>query len=298
MRLEFCQGKIGCLSSHRSISGCVSTFKMISHTQTYLIIGLAFAAVLQNDDQIDFYETAWFQRYWTLSLPIALLYVLLLFTARPLLCKTNACVFQQSLKYWNYTLALFSILGFYRVGGEFLDTWRTEGLEATICQDDYSHSKSVYFWYFLFVGSKILEMGDSLLLLMGNKPVRFIHWFHHALTMIYAWYIAAYLPAIGRWFSVMNFAVHSLMYTYYFLQANHIRVSRKISMLVTSLQILQMFIGLAVSVWAFTAKNWLGRPCGNAGWTSEAGIALYSFYCGLFVNFFCTSYLRKGIAIQ
>ena len=93
--------------------------------------------------------------------------------------------------------------------------------------------------------------------------------------------------------STLNFVVHSLMYTYYFLAAHGVKVSRKISMLITTLQIVQMFLGLGISIAAFASKQWLGQRCDNGGYTVEAAILMYSSYVYLFVHLFCKNYLSK-----
>ena len=39
--------------------------------------------------------------------------------------------------------------------------------------------------------------------------------YHHMTVLIYAWYSYGDYIAPARWFVVMNYTVHSLMYTYY-----------------------------------------------------------------------------------
>jgi len=260
----------------------------------YLVIVLAFVALIQNDDQIAFLETEWFQSYWTISIPIAALYIGIVHLGKR---KSGQPIRGNGplLKYWaahNMALFIFSVLGAYRVGGEFLQTLSGKGFVATFCDNDYFHTRSVYFWYFLFVTSKSFEMGDTFFLLAANKPVRFIHWYHHAVTMIYSFYIAAYLPAIGRWMSSMNFCVHSLMYSYYFVSSYGVRVPRKISMVITTLQTAQMFVGLTINTLAFVSKH-RGQPCSNGGYTVEAGILMYISYVFLFVDLFRKTYFRQ-----
>ena len=44
--------------------------------------------------------------------------------------------------------------------------------------------------------------------------------YHHVTVLIYCWYSFSEYTAPARWFVVMNFIVHSLMYSYYFLKAS------------------------------------------------------------------------------
>jgi hypothetical protein len=43
--------------------------------------------------------------------------------------------------------------------------------------------------------------------------------YHHVTVLIYCWYSFTEYTAPARWFVVMNFVVHSIMYSYYALRA-------------------------------------------------------------------------------
>ena len=47
---------------------------------------------------------------------------------------------------------------------------------------------------------------------------------------------------------VMNYSVHSIMYTYYTLRAMRIRVPKVFAVITTSLQIIQMIFGLLITL--------------------------------------------------
>ncbi|KAK7475834.1 hypothetical protein BaRGS_00032884, partial [Batillaria attramentaria] len=57
-----------------------------------------------------------------------------------------------------------------------------------------------------------------------------------------------------RWFMVMNYIVHSLMYTYYALRAMRFRFPKFISIVITTLQLMQMIIGVVINVLTYQAK--------------------------------------------
>ena len=46
--------------------------------------------------------------------------------------------------------------------------------------------------------------------------------------------------AVSRWFMVMNYFVHSFMYTYYTLRAMKVHVPKPVAMLITTMQIAQV----------------------------------------------------------
>ena len=43
--------------------------------------------------------------------------------------------------------------------------------------------------------------------------------YHHLTVMCYGFYTYSVFPSTGRWFMVMNYCVHSIMYSYYALRA-------------------------------------------------------------------------------
>ena len=43
--------------------------------------------------------------------------------------------------------------------------------------------------------------------------------YHHLTVMCYGFYTFSVFPSTGRWFMVMNYCVHSIMYSYYALRA-------------------------------------------------------------------------------
>lgn len=55
----------------------------------------------------------------------------------------------------------------------------------------------------------------------------------------------------SRIVALMNYTVHSLMYSYYTLRALKIRVPKAVNILITSLQILQMIIGICLTLQVF-----------------------------------------------
>ncbi|CAG7838039.1 unnamed protein product, partial [Allacma fusca] len=74
--------------------------------------------------------------------------------------------------------------------------------------------------------------------------------------------------------------------------AKKVRVSKSIAVLITSLQTLQMAVGMVVGFYALSMKL-SGVDCDvpvpNLLWS----LAMYSSYFALFVNFFRKSYFRR-----
>jgi elongation of very long chain fatty acids protein 6 len=97
----------------------------------------------------------------------------------------------------------------------------------------------------------------------------------------------------GQLFISMNFLVHAVMYSYYAIRAQGlVRIPLWVSVGVTSLQLLQMVLGVALYVDAYLMlRN--GVPC-NVKYTNiYFGLGIYFSYAVLFGHFFYVSYVKK-----
>lgn len=104
---------------------------------------------------------------------------------------------------------------------------------------------------------------------------------------------ALLLTAASRWFMFMNYAVHSIMYTYYALCSYGLRPPRWVSMTVTSLQTAQMLVGVGISLFVAHVKWIQGRLCNQSDANLLFCFAIYISFAILFVRFFVCSYLFK-----
>merc|ERR1719282_2311181 len=148
---------------------------------------------------------------------------------------------------WSFSLAIFSIFGTLRTWPEFLHSFGNKGLHYSVCDPSFLSADHVTaLWTWLFVLSKLPELVDTVFIVLRKQKLIFLHWYHHVTVLIYCWYSFSEYTAPARWFVVMNFCVHSLMYSYYFLKAMRIKVPRSIAMVITTLQLLQMVVGCIV----------------------------------------------------
>ncbi|CAG2106306.1 unnamed protein product [Medioppia subpectinata] len=120
------------------------------------------------------------------------------------------------------------------------------GFTATVCQADFYRDIRVLWWCYLFVWSKVPELIDTT-------------------TSEY--------PATTNYMVTMNYGVHSLMYTYYACMACGWRLSRRLSVCITSLQIVQMFAGFYINYVAMNRKL-NGQPCDVSLHVAKAGVTL------------------------
>nr|CAD7567629.1 unnamed protein product [Timema californicum] len=81
------------------------------------------------------------------------------------------------------------------------------------------HDRVSGFWTWMFVLSKLPELGDTVFIVLRKQPLIFLHWYHHITVLLYSWFSYTEYTASARWFIVMNYFVHSVMYSYYALRS-------------------------------------------------------------------------------
>ncbi|KAK6020859.1 GNS1/SUR4 family protein [Ostertagia ostertagi] len=136
---------------------------------------------------------------------------------------------------------------------DFLQSLYKYGIYRSLCFSCHPHDVAA-FWSLLFAISKIVELGDTMFIVLRKKPLIFLHYYHHAAVLIYTVHSGAEHAAPGRAFIAMNFLAHSVMYTYYTFTAYGIRVPKWVSMGVTTIQTAQMLAGVAVSYIVYRIK--------------------------------------------
>ncbi|CAG2106066.1 unnamed protein product [Medioppia subpectinata] len=251
--------------------------------------GLPFAFDFEARFARDFHRQ-WLYHHWWVSIYVCVLYVTLVLVGQHVMSRRpKPLSLRVALFCWNLFLAFFSIVGTIRCLPEFVSVIRTSGLESSYCVSSYYDDVRLTFWYWVFVWSKVVELGDTGFIIARKQTLIPLHWIHHVLTLSYAFFVIGEAPASARWMVNMNFTIHSLMYSYYALKAIRVPVSRTIAMAITTAQILQMVFGLYINFFAFHQK-WSGRHCDTSISASASGLILYALFFALFINFFAKTY--------
>ena len=113
---------------------------------------------------------------------------------------------------WNAALALFSALGVAQLAPLLLGQLRRRSAVDVLCDATYWIDDP---WALAFVLSKVVELGDTVLLLARGKPLSFLHVYHHSSVLVFSAHAYHVRNPAGLWYMVLNLLVHSLMYTYY-----------------------------------------------------------------------------------
>jgi len=201
---------------------------------------------------------------------------------------------RKTMALWNLCLAVFSGIGFVRVFPQFVHNYFVRfSLHENLCEDPQETygSGATGVWVMLFVLSKFPELLDTFFLLIHQKPVIFLHWYHHVTVLLYCWHSYVVNTTSGIIFCVMNYFVHSIMYFYYFLMVLKKRPKWFNPMWVTYCQISQMWVGVAVTLLTFYYKSF--NQCQHI--SSENNLIafiMYGSYLVLFLQFFVRRYLK------
>ncbi|KAF6017453.1 ELOVL6 [Bugula neritina] len=231
------------------------------------------------------------KNHYMLSVWSSLVYVVVIFGGQWIMQRKEKYGLSSALTLWSGMLALFSVIGTVRMWPEIIHVLRYEGLYHSSCVASYMEHPATQFWTGLFTLSKIIELGDTVFIVLRKQPLIFLHWYHHITVLLYTWYSFTEKSSHGRWFICMNFAVHAVMYSYYTLRAMKIRVPNQIRMLITMLQLIQMVIGCLVNFYVYSVKK-QGRYCDISMRNIGYSFVMYLSYFVLFAKFFYDSYIN------
>lgn len=227
---------------------------------------------------------------WTDSFIYAAVYAVVILSGTYFMKPRPRYNLRPVLAIWSTVLALFSIAGAWRTIPELVAAISNHSFQYSVCVPSFYHLTVTGFWAFMFTVSKVYELGDTVFIVLRKQRLIFLHWYHHITVLIYVWYSYTDHTAPGRWFMVMNYTVHSLMYTYYALKAMGFGIPRQISMGITVLQLTQMIIGCVINVFIYQVKG-RGEFCQQSYENLRYSTMMYFSYFVLFAQFFYSAYM-------
>uniref|UniRef100_A0A914VJ86 Elongation of very long chain fatty acids protein n=1 Tax=Plectus sambesii TaxID=2011161 RepID=A0A914VJ86_9BILA len=228
-------------------------------------------------------------------LGVAVVYVLFVQLGPRLLgtTKSSSSALRVATVFWNAANGAFSMWMLAQVTPAFLRA-ASRGWTYSICVVDDYYTGPTGRAAFLFVLSKLWELGDTVLLVIGGRPVRFLHWYHHAIVLLQVWWTYVDGGACVRWATWMNVAVHSAMYPYFAMHALGMRLPRWTARCITTAQIAQFLVGSIVLAFVFREAILLYRPCDTDPVAIAAHLFVYLSFLVLFSHFFYVSYVNKN----
>jgi len=240
---------------------------------------------------------------WDIVICASLIYLLCVFKLPPLLFgekdvgKTESRfngVVRVPFALWNLFLSIFSIWGVYHTWPSFLTDFGDDGYT---CSDPFVRSRTLPFGgvgLLVFIFSKLPELCDTLFLILKNRPVKLLQWYHHVSVMLFCWLALATEYAPGMWFAVMNYTVHSIMYLWFALFTYSPRKSslrkflKRVGPFVTFIQTSQMVVGIFVNAYA-AYLHLSGANCHITDQAIYSAIVMYFSYFVLFAKLFYDS---------
>ncbi|NWU74565.1 ELOV6 protein, partial [Onychorhynchus coronatus] len=217
------------------------------------------------------------------------IYLILVFGIQHFMKERRAYHLRTPLTLWSFSLTLFSVFAAWRVWKLMAFLLLTKGFKQSVCsQSVYIHPVSKL-WICLFALSKLVELGDTVFIVLRKKKLSFVHWYHHLTAAVFSWYNYSGAVAGAGWVTALNLSIHAITYSYYTVTATGIRIPSSIAIIITTSQMVQMMGFVIMNVFIFFWKD--DKVC-HITWpllilSSWTYITLLLLFC----NFFFKTYL-------
>ena len=149
-------------------------------------------------------------------------------------------------------------------------------------------------WVFFFMVSKVFEFGDTIFVVLRKKPLILLQHYHHLMTCLYCWYGTLFVYALNNtnvFFAGMNLCVHSIMYSWYAATRTGWKSPAAVSMMITALQLLQMFMGVGIIATSASSAPGCGKWADEDPLSLRACFFMYFSYLILFGQLFYNKYV-------
>lgn len=239
--------------------------------------------------------TLFCRQIWWMGYAAVAFYLFALWAGQMTMKAREPFGLKKCLVAWNLFLAVFSILGALRTVPHLVMLLNHFGFQWTLCRVAFASygNGPPGLWVLVFVFSKYFELIDTAFLVLRKKPVNFLHWYHHASVLLYCYHALVWEMPTGLHFVAMNYSVHAIMYTYYFLAAVRARPPRW-GLLVTVLQLVQMALGIAITLSHLNFLQFSPVPrCEGHLPNLLAALAMYASYFALFAQFLVKRYCLR-----
>jgi len=246
----------------------------------------------KNFDYCQHFE--WMAKYWQFCYVFIAVYLLAIYFGQNYMKSRPPFKLRGALLFWNLFLGTFSAFGAWRTISVLAHQMSEDGFHEAVCGNvptEVKQGMGIYMWYFAI--SKFFELLDTAFIVLRKSPLIFLHWYHHMTVCFFVWSSGAYPSNIQMYFCAINLLVHAVMYTYYALKVANIRVPKQISMVITSMQLIQMLCGVYLTAYSYRMKTTPGIGCCIRSEAFTIAVTIYSSYFLLFLNFFVRAYVFK-----
>lgn len=124
---------------------------------------------------------------WKFALYFGPAFILTIFGLQKWMKERPAYQLRMPLFLWNFGFGLFSIAGFARMAPTFLFVLsKPGGFYRSICIAE-DMSNPMLHWISLFILSKFVELGDLIFVVLRKRPLKFLQWYHHLVSLVCTW---------------------------------------------------------------------------------------------------------------
>ncbi|NWT55013.1 ELOV6 protein, partial [Erythrocercus mccallii] len=233
----------------------------------------------------------WMEENWQKSFIISVIYFILIFGIQHFMKERRPFNLRAPLTLWSFSLTLFSFIAACRIWKQMAFLLLTKGVKQSVCSKSFYVHPVSKLWIYLFAMSKLVEMGDTLFIVLRKKQLTFVHWYHHLFVVIFSWYGYKKMAVGVGWNASLNLVIHCVTYSYYTVTAMGFRVPRSIAMLITTSQMVQMLGFVIMNIFLFF---WRDDKLCHVTWPMLfLSLGLYITLLALFFNFFMKTYLSS-----
>ena len=122
---------------------------------------------------------AWMVQWWLGSVVCSFLYVVAIHVGQHMMKSRRPYNLRTAMTIWSAGLAVFSICGTLRSLQTIIHIVNNYGIYCLICSNRYLYFKGAGLWTFAMAASKLLQLGDTVFIVLRKQPLSFLHWYHH-----------------------------------------------------------------------------------------------------------------------
>lgn len=133
------------------------------------------------------------RQFWPVCFVFTAIYLVIIFGGTYLMRHKERWNLQRALCMWNTGLSAFSFIALFRIFPWEWNRYQQGGITFMNCDLTYlSGAGGNGLWAFMFMFSKLPELGDTVFIVLRKGHISFLHWYHHISVMCFTWWSYAY----------------------------------------------------------------------------------------------------------
>ncbi|GMS93372.1 hypothetical protein PENTCL1PPCAC_15547 [Pristionchus entomophagus] len=253
-----------------------------------------------TQEEFDYHRAGkWMDDHVIFTLQAVFLYLVSIFSIQHMMRSRDPFKLQMPVAVWNFSIALLSGVCATIMAPEFVNSVFCKGFDASLCSTREEVYSGMNGWaVFILLFSRLPEFIDTLFIVLKKQPLLFIHYYHHAFTLWFAWSTYTMFAPSFRHAIFINACIHTVMYSYYFFTTLKIRPPPFVAKCITIAQIVQFIYIFYALIHHTILTVILNVPCQ----TNTTGLVLSWYmdlsYLYLFIDFYTNKYKGSKKASQ